>query len=293
MIQGYRVVAVIPAGRERTMSLLMKYLDREHRSGLLDEVQVWTNTRDERDLAYLESLSSAYGFVDLKPPASDWLEPKQRNTGTFYQYTRDHGTIYVRFDDDIVYLHEDALRNLLEFRLKHQEYFLVFPTIWNNAVVSWIEQHKVGAIDESHGTTYEPYCMDPIGWGSPEFGEHVHRILLGHIEKDTVPELYFDRWELKDAHRFSISSFAFFGRVIDELWPPLPEMPDGDEEIWFTELLPRRYGWLNVVMGSAVVSHFTFYTQRAHILKTDILDQYRDVAFRKHSQGYYAGLPST
>lgn len=294
MIAGYKVVAVIPAGRKRTMSLLMKYLAREQRSGLLDGCQVWENTKDMDDLHWLRKLPMSYPWVEVKEPIGGWVEPKQRNTGKFYIHTMDRDTIYVRFDDDILYLHEDALNNLLKWHINHPDFFLVFPQIWNNAIISWL-QMRAGHISPERGVVDGPYCMDPIGWGDPSFGEHAHRTLLEHIYADTVEDLYINDYELKEVARFSISCFSFFGSRMDD-WnrkdpahrPNLP--PNGDEEIWLTENIPSDLGWRNVVIGNSIVSHFTFFTQQAHILSTDILDHYRHIADSKTQADYYDQL---
>jgi hypothetical protein len=292
MHRGFKVVAFIPSGRERTMSLLTKYLAREQRRGILDGLQIWVNTKDKDDLKYFDYLAGVYPWVELKPPIGAWLDPKQLNTGKFYVHTQDTDTIYIRFDDDIIYLHEDALTNLLDFRLNNRDYFLIFATIWNNAIISYLQQ-QAGHIDESVGVVKEAFCMDPVGWASPEFGEHVHRILLKHIHEDTVKDLYIDHYPLKNAHRFSISCFAFFGAHMKGLVsdnPNVPPMPYGDEEVWLTEVIPRHYGWRSIVTGNTLVSHFTFFTQREHILKTDILDQYIEVSYSKAQSDYYEGL---
>lgn len=296
MYDGFKVVAVIPAGRQRTMSLLMKYLDLEHRKGILDGCQIWVNTLEESDLRWLHNLPKAYDWVECIEPIGDWEEPKQRNTGKFYAHTVEHDTIYVRFDDDIIYFEEDALKNLLEFRRKNPQYFVIFAQIWNNAIISYLQQ-QAGHIDESAGVVLEPYCMDPVGWDSPAFGVHVHEVLLGHIENGTVRDLFVEPYPLDNAHRFSVSCFAFYGKHMDRLinprHNPVPGMPQGDEEVWLTEIIPRHFGWRNVIAGNAVVSHFTFFTQREAILKTDILERYVDVSIRRHSAGYYDMMPVT
>lgn len=294
MFEGHKVVAVIPAGRRKTMSLLLKYLDLEYQKGILDGVQLWMNTDVASDWKWLEAQKNVYVTPTYLPPElGPFRTPKQLNTGYFYTQTVDPGTIYVRFDDDIIYLHEDALKNLLTRRVELRDVFLVFPTIWNNAIISYYAQ-EAGSIDESHGRVSEPYCMDPVGWERPDYGEHVHRVLLEHIEAGSVPRLYFpDQW--LDFHRFSISSFAFFGEDFAKfpLGPGLmyvPHEPLPDEEIWLTEKYVREIGARNILLGNAIISHYTFFTQRPHIDQTNVLDLYRDVAKRAHAANYYDRL---
>ena len=56
----------------------------------------------------------------------------------FKEYT-DPNTIYLRFDDDICYIAPDAINNLLNFRIEHPEFFLVYPVIVNNSMNEFLE----------------------------------------------------------------------------------------------------------------------------------------------------------
>jgi len=60
MIDGRRVVAWTPYGRVRTYSILIKYLERDIRRGLIDEVWLYMNTDpqgQEADIAYAHELA--------------------------------------------------------------------------------------------------------------------------------------------------------------------------------------------------------------------------------------------
>lgn len=287
MYRDHRVVAFIPFGRKRTASILLNYL-RLHRR-VVDEVMFWMNTDDDQvgDVEWAHKMAAADpGFVKLynfPGEASDRIRPKQMNTGRFYRYTQAPDTIYIRFDDDIAYLDDRYFTNLLDFRLAHPEYLLVFGNIWNNAITSWLHQ-QIGNVGLDHGIVERAYCMDPVGWQSPVFAEHLHRVLLGHIAMETTSSLFFDHHDLLDARRFSISNFAFFGSDCAK-WGG--QTGERDEEIFLTEGYPRSHGRLNTICGSALVSHYSFFPQRPHLDKTDILDQYREISERRLSSAYY------
>lgn len=289
MYRGYKVVPFIPAGRKRTMELLRKYL--EINKHIVDEVQVWVNTEVAEDVEYLRQLgeNSFFKIMDYDHEKAYIRHPVQLNTHSWYKYTIDPKTIYIRFDDDIIYIEDDYFKNILDFRIDNPEYFLVFGNIWNNAISSYLHQ-QAGNIGKKHGVVEKPYCMDMIGWGSGPFAEYIHRILLKHIKKGTQQKLFLDKYELHNAHRFSISNFAFFGKDFKEF--------DGrmdfrtfkltDEEVWLTDFYPKKSGRLNVICGNALVSHFTFSPhQKPHVLETDILDQYIEIADHKYSENYY------
>lgn len=281
------MVAVIPSGRQRTMSLLLQYLRAQR--GLVDEVQMWQNTDPDQvsDREWIYSQRDDYCVVvELTNPTR--LRPKQRNTGRFYeQCCTDPQTVYVRFDDDIVWMAPDAISNLVDCRLDNPEPFVVFATIWNNAIESAVQQ-ELGRIGMEHGKI-KRHCVDPIGWGSPKFGVAVHEILLGHIAAGTTSQLHHPNILLEEPDpvtgqprplRFSVSCFAFHGADF--------VAPIGEEEEHFIALdYPRESHRHNLLCGDALVSHYSFFTQRPLLDTTDILERYQFWANETTHDAYY------
>ena len=77
--------------------------------------------------------------------------------------------------------------------------------------------------------------------------------------------------------RFSINAIAFFGSEIAGLGERfLP--PEGNEEEWFSVILPAKLDRCGRVLGDLIVSHFSFYTQERQLLQTEILDAYYRLA---------------
>ena len=70
---------------------------------------------------------------------------------------------------------------------------------------------------------------------------------------------------------------AFFGDEIaalgESFFPPA-----GNEEEWFSAILPAKLNRPARIFGDLLVSHFSFYTQERHLLQTDILDRYYALA---------------
>ncbi|MEM4134601.1 MAG: hypothetical protein QXV73_05330 [Candidatus Micrarchaeia archaeon] len=260
------------------------------RDNPIDQVYIWRNTKNEDDLRYIDSLESDYFKIfDITKEGEMFEEPKQYNTGKYYRYTTDPNTIYVRFDDDIVYVDDDYFKNILDFRLNNPQYFLVMGNIWNNAIISYIQQ-RMGRIDWRIGVVEKEHCMDRVGWASPQFANGLHRILKEKIEQTRVSDLFFDRWELHNAQRFSISNFCFFGKDFLEFGGILKfDNPHDklDEEIWLTEYYPRKKRLLNVVCGTALVCHFSFFYQREYLMQKGWLEYYRELSEKKLSESYY------
>jgi hypothetical protein len=281
MIDGMPVVAWTPFGRERTVSILYDYLRREHERGLVDEWWLCMNTDPEQssDMAYAMRLSIENSWIKMKERPADCprMFPKQRNTGYFYRYMTDPETVYVRFDDDIVYVHEDAVERLVRHK-RATSGVASFPIMWNNSIVSWFLQ-QAGIIPREYGIVGGPYCMDGTGWANGQFAVRIHELLLDSLEKDEPAERFFlyQDMPLPPGMQFSVSVFASLGSMYAGLRSPGVLEP-GEEESWHTIHQPRRIEQPNMVIGDALVSHYTFFPQQAIVNATNVLDRYRKLA---------------
>lgn len=278
MIEGHQVVAWIPYGRQRTVSILFEYLRRDHAAGLIDELWLYLNTDPDQtsDLRYAYQLARAHPWVKIKdrPTGTVLQKPKQRNTGYAYRYMTDPGTVYLRFDDDIVWVHPDTVPRLVRAKLEHPASMCVFPIIWNNAICSWFAQ-QLGKIPRDWGTVGAPYCMDPVGWANGQFAVNIHGLLLDHIDAGTTDDmLWYQDYSLQVGQQFSVSCFASAGADYAALQQPGVLVPD-EEESWHTVHRPRAMQHPNMIRGDALVAHLSFFPQHAHLFASDVLDRYR------------------
>lgn len=283
MIDGKKVVVFTPWGRELTGSILYQYLKRDHLAGVVDEWQLWMNTDEDQVSDREYGLNLSYENPDwiktLERPEGEVLHPKQMNTGKFYVYTQDEDTIYVRMDDDIVYIEPNAIERLVRQRIDNPFPFVVFPIIWNNAVVSYYLQ-QMQAMPSWWGAVGN-HCMDPLGWGDGHFAYNIHQHLLAHIEMDKVSNLFLHHSiQLMTGQQFSVSCFAQFGSEYKKVNGVL----GGEEESWHTINKPYELSRPNMIVPNSLVSHFSFYHQRDFLLgQTNILDRYRKLADDLHS----------
>lgn len=291
MINGKRVVAWTPYGRERSVSILHQYLRREHERGLVDQYWLYLNTDPDQtgDLRYAYELAKRFpGFIRIveRPDDCPRMIPKQRNTGFAYRYMTDRDTVYVRLDDDIVYLHENAVERLVVAKLQMRPTLCTHALMWNNAITSWYLQ-QAGVIpppgtkaDDGYDwpTVGGPYCMDPIGWASGDFAVHIHELFLDWAEAGTPERAFlYQDMPLRIGEQFSVSAFAALGEDYANLPRPGVLEPD-EEEHWHTVHQPRQIGAPNIIVGNALVSHLTFMGQQRAVFSTNILDRYRDLA---------------
>lgn len=277
MIRDKKVVVFTPWGREITASILYRYMKRDYIAGVIDEWHLWLNTDPDQvdDLQYAHNLASKETWIKtFKRPEGEVLWPKQMNTGKFYVYTQEPDTIYVRMDDDIVWVEENAISRLVEQRIDNPFPFVVFPMIWNNAVCSYYLQQ--GEWMPSWWGKVSNHCMDSLGWSDAHFAENIHNFLLKMIDEDKVDKLFMHTSvQLPVGHQFSVSCFAQFGEEYAKVGGHL----GGEEEGWHTINKPYELGRPNLIVPNALISHFSFYPQREYLLNhTDILERYRELS---------------
>jgi hypothetical protein len=268
MFERYRVVCVTPAGRRRYLRILVPQVLA---SPLVDEYHLWVNTTDPSDIAFLHELQAADSRIRVIEPT---LLPPGLTTSIrqFYGNCVDDDTIYVRFDDDIVFIEPGFFQKFLRFRVDNPQYFVVFPNTINNAVCTYLQMMR-GAIDP--GARLHPWCMDVTAWGNPRFAEQLHRAFLASVEAGDVSGWHFES-RLIALARFSINCMAWFGREFAKFGGVVM----ADEEEYLSVVRPTEIMTPNGICGDAIVSHFAFMPQRQYLDSTDLLQRYAFVADR-------------
>ena len=237
-------------------------------SPVVDEWHLWQNTTDPGDLAFLGALAEQQVRVRLVAPPR--LPPNGTATiGQFFTTTIARDAIYVRLDDDVVWLEPEFFPRLLAERVADREPLFVYPLIINNAVCSFLLRVH-GCLDvQGH---VQPYCIDPVGWQSAGFAEALHRAFLRRIQSGTTAALRIPRTTAALA-RVSINCISWFGEDLTAIEGRFPDHVD--EEEFASVILPMLLGVTNRITGQAICAHFAFYPQREHLDRTDLLEQYR------------------
>lgn len=269
--ETYKVVVVIPAGRQRYLKISIPQILKQD---FVDEVRLWFNCKSIEDVDYVKSL------VNLDPRITlDDLGLTDSSSFTickFYIHCLDHDTIYVRLDDDIIFIDKDYIHNIVKMRIEHKEPFVLFGNIINNCRMDYIHQEK-GVWTLPEPVTDKADCS--IGWGRGNSAEAKHRIFIKDLNNNDVEKYkHFDFKQL-GYEKFSINSFAFFGKDFAEFNGDV----NSDEEVFIGEAKPKSIGRPNAVCGKALCVHFAFYTQRDHLNTTDILEQYEHATSNYYS----------
>jgi hypothetical protein len=252
MIDGKRLVCVTPAGRARYMRELIPFVLSEP---LVDRYDIWVHTRNPGDLAFLESLKGI-DRIRLVPQPSGRVD----RTMTIYEFfgdACDPDTVYIRFDDDIVFVEQDAITKLARYRLANPEPFLVTPVVVNNAVITTLLQVH-GRIPAE--PQVQPDAFDGYGWYSHKFAQSLWRLFLDKVEAGRVSDFHVPDATL-GFNRFSINCVSWLGETFAEFGGEV----SWDEEFDLTVTRPVLRGESSTLFGGAVVGHFAFYKQRFHL----------------------------
>lgn len=271
MEKEHKVVVVTPAGRKRYMEVLFPHILKQ--SDFIDEYRIWVNTEDKEDLSF---------FNELKEQYPEWITLDHSANGEhgyggssaihhFFKNTIDQNTVYIRLDDDIVWIDDNFFEKIYNFRVNHPDPFLIFGNIVNNAICDHIHQ-KQGIYEPTPQFGYD--CLDDNGWKNPELAENKHRVFLDNFKQDNLDTYRFGQWNENDYRRISINAICWFGKDLAEINGNV----DMNEEEFLSTNYPKKIKRINCIYGDALCVHFSFYTQREHLDETDILEQYKKIS---------------
>lgn len=269
MFQSRRVVSTTAYGRRRYVQILAHYLLQLR--GLIDEHHFWINTDNREDLDYVQRLARQYPtffkVVDIAEPFNK-KRPVPR-ISKFYTGYCEPDVIYLKFDDDIVWIDEGAVERLLAFRTANPEYFAVFPNLVNNSLCSHLHQ-RMGILPAVPRVEYK--CAGKVSWKRWQTALACHETFHRFREAGELARYAFPRWVLGDFERFSINAMCWFGHDL----APYAARIRKDDERWLTEYIPKMSGRPTCITGDSLMAHFAYFTQRNDLeANSDILTRYQ------------------
>ncbi len=266
---SYKCVVVTPAGRRQYLEILVKHLAKQKND--FEEWHLWKNTNNAQDIECMENLQKSYSWIKIIEVPNSNPSQGNLNIHRFFNLTRDIDTIYIRLDDDIVWLDKNFISDLYNARISNPGYFLVYPQIINNALIGHIQQ-RTGVLKYPEFIQYD---VMGNGWKDPKISKSMHEQFLDCIEKNEVDTWRncFKSWTAFTYERISINSIAFFGKTFANLSVGI------DEEQWLSCDYPKISNTPNIVVGSPMCVHYAFFTQRDYLDKEPkILQRYLDIA---------------
>lgn len=265
MYKNFKVIVNTAAGRRRYMQYLIpQVLACE----IVDRYDLWLNTTNKQDLEFFKILAKKYPKINLvwQP---DGVINGNKSINAFYKKCVDEDAIYFKLDDDIVWMEDKLIENMVRFRVENPDFFLVTPLVINNSLSTYLFQLH-GRIHLSYYCNSDPYS--DILWRSGKFATDLHEWFLdNYLITHKTSQLHFGNGKTPvSMTRFSINSILWFGKDMKEMEGIVP----GDDEEYLSCIYPTLHGKANCWNTNALVAHFAFYTQRAYIDQKAILEKY-------------------
>lgn len=275
--QTYRVHIVIPAGRQRYLEIIKKFIYRKMEEGLIDSLDLWENTINPDDIKYIESMAAENPKVKIyrldEPITPTWESYNALQTHKFFKFSHDDEAIYIRLDDDITWVAEDALEKICQARVTHPNAYAIYPNVINSTMcTSW--HQEIGALSEEFGIVRRERpedldwaYLDAFNYTDSGLINHIHNTFKKRYEEGSLSAYYLPSKSFDDYKHFSICSIAWWGK--DKV------SPGALEESQMSHELPRGFARPIWFCGDALMVHSAYHTQRDY-LETDRKPYYLD-----------------
>jgi hypothetical protein len=270
----WKISITTPAGREKYLSIFKKYIYRDVKAGIVDEWQLWLNTVNINDIAYIESMAAENDKVKIfrldEAITPTWESYNALQTHKFFKNSHDDNTIYIRFDDDIVWYEPGCIEKIAQARIDHPEAFAIYPNVINSTIVnSW--HQKSGALGKEAGEVRQEKddykndddrnwaYLDAFNYTDSKFVDCIHDTFKKHYDEGTLSDYYLPSRSLDNFQRFSICSLAWWGKE--------HVAPGPSEEAQMSWELPKSNNRPNWLCGDALMVHYSYHTQRDYLVR--------------------------
>ncbi|KAH9890866.1 hypothetical protein F4778DRAFT_372114 [Xylariomycetidae sp. FL2044] len=165
-----KIIGMVFYGRKQYVDILDCYLQQNLavNGGYFDEIWFMAHTKKKDDIAWVEDLVQRIPHYRLV--GKGVCEGKKYSC--MWNYAVEDKTIYVKIDDDIVYIHQDAIPQLVHTRIALPHPYAVSANLVNSPMTG-MQHYHYGAI--------HPYMPDPYWapsraavetWRPSEMGEY-------------------------------------------------------------------------------------------------------------------------
>jgi len=299
-----KIVLITFGGRENNLRVLFNYILKYKK--YIDKYYIYIATTNSSDIEYMESLSKSYDFVKIvytyNKEGSIVFNDKVLVWNSAYSNCQDADTVYIKLDDDIVFLEESLFTEFVKFRIENHDTPIIYPVMINNSIIchtlqergiftpriksrsveSWkAEFDKIKeSVRSAPGKVYgiekvlnEQSMLCPVSWGTLEYCYDLHTQFITDIENNNIQKYKSDNWKLENSEPASICCVSWLGSKLKEYVEKFG--PVSNDEQWWSVFVPTWTGNPNIVYGNTVVSHYSYYRQRELGLdNTNILERY-------------------
>ena len=271
MYNNFKIVVNTAAGRRRYMQFLVPQILAED---IVDRYDIWIHTNDNVDIEFFKQLAEKYPMVNLIWQPHKTLNG-MRTIDDFYQYCIDPDTIYIKLDDDVIWLEPGFFEKIIKFRCDNPEYFIVSPLVINNSGSTYILQmHNKIKLDKY----YNSNAGHRLLWRSGDFATELHEWFLEkYLKTNKYEELHCGTVPFA-LIRFSINGIVWFGQDMKNIYDDGGII--GDDEELMSCKRPTMLGKANVVYADTLITHYAFFTQREQLDGCNMLERYGEYLHR-------------
>lgn len=306
-----RLVVLTFGGRKCSLEILFAYIKRFKKH--INEYRIYVATTIKEDIDYMENFakenSDFVKTVYLTVNNKVVLDDREKIWDNAYKTCQEDDTVYLKMDDDIVFMDETLFTDFITYRLQNRNPPLLYPVIINNLIQSCIfERNGIYTPDaksnilESWKNTYsrikshiennqhkrlrigdftsgnEVLCS--TAWGNLKYCYDLHTQFLNDINGGNTSKYYLkDNVVLSNAEPASINVCSWIGEDLRKIVEKYGDIYY--DEPWLAIYLPTWSGRHNEIYGKSVVSHYSYYKQRELGLdKSNILNKYLMYSFK-------------
>lgn len=297
---------ITPAGRKDRLSILYEYIKMSYQNDEIDEWVLFKNTDDIDDLEYIDYLEKTNNFIRIceidesyrVKMSNIWSKEWALRVGysktltdlfvkRFFpiiiltmQYYSDQDVVYVKMDDDIVYIKPGSIGKLIEFKLKNKEHLFSYGNILNNSVCHHFHQ-KYGNIEFDK---YQKLGVHDNGCHrDPLIAFKVHNLLLDKLDSGQEDDLLLPNIEIEPDVEFSINVMCWRGQDFKKYFRKLKLLVMLHEEYYLSVQICKDNNLKKGICGEALFSHYSFGPQEEYLKKTNILERYRNYAKKQNN----------
>ena len=185
--------------------------------------------------------------------------------------------LFVRVDDDIVYIERGAVAHLVAHKLFHKNQLFKLHGI---AIGNIVNHCQLPFLHEAMGA-FKPPTSHGFGyyddsWTNSKLAYAQHLAFLDHQEAGTTYKYHYHTWDMNTCpcqkgqpkldicasgwYRWCMNSFVIGGQTL--AGASVGIAPDKRDESWISAYLPQKYGVHSESVGKALAVHFTYGQQR-------------------------------
>lgn len=262
MFKGYKVNYCIKAGRKDYLEIHTKYVEKN--KDLIDKCSLFNNAYLEEDREYIKTFTDHFYKIIERPKKPQSYETKGRTVSQFFNECVDKDTIYIMADDDIVYMRPDAIYNLLDYRITYKDYFIIYPNVINNSLISYLHI-KMNNIPLPTIGIPEYRFDDKTLLFSSNYAYSIHKKVIEDIKNNDTDKYLFKEWVLYHHEFVPANLFCFFGEDFNKYLEEMSWYYEEDLNI----KIPKKYGRFNSICGKSFFVHHAYLYQRKELLEDE------------------------